>query len=190
MTMATDTLIEQYIAEKKALISEVSDDITLIFQKLERSLLELIDHLDICEGSGEDRYAAFLVARGADAEDDYDDIPQGVRGKMRAQFEHFTQFLILEDFCTSFHDSVSLEGDRYGYFEISFTELTVKRALVEAMGVDMKEPITITWDLLDLSAVVEVRFPIIGHLELEDLNRFVAIFRRTWGDELAWAKMQ
>ena len=180
--MATISPIEQYVAEKKALIAEVTDGIALIFEKLERDLLPIYMQYNPSHDSEVGmRVIAYTIASIPPADGSKATLDAKMRG-MRTVFEHYTHQIELDEFkycgkgCTS--------------FTLRFNELGLQRALTDEMGICLEEPIVVTRHFKDGEQKVEVRVPMLVHLEKDDLETFVEIFNRTWVGALTWARVR
>ena len=180
--MTTISPIEQYVAKKKALIAEVTDGIALIFEKLDRDLLPIYTKYNPSHDSEVGmRVIAYTIASMPPAPGSKATFDALMCG-MRTVFENYTHQIELDEF--------KYRGKGRTSFTLRFNELGLQRALSDEMGIHLHEPIVVTRRIEDGEHEVEVQVPLIGYLELGDLETFVEIFNRTWRGALTWARMQ
>jgi hypothetical protein len=84
---------------------------------------------------------------------------------------------------------LSVEYDEgMGTWRVHFHEMDLELALLNEMGIQIDEPITVNFDSHEESPSTHI--PLLRFLDTADVERYYAIFQRTWKPALVWLQFR
>ena len=182
--------IELYTTRKQELIREITfavqryifgvvDEMTVLLKDvvLEGTRIHWTDYVSSTPEYLKWTAAAIQTATGMR----HPDVPEDVAIHLRAVFKDLTSRLSVQGLSVEYDEGM-------GTWRVRLHEMDLELALLNEMGFQIEEPITLYFDSHEESPSTYI--PVLGLLDTEDVERYYAIFQRTWKPALVWLQFR